>query len=135
MMENDKVTKACTAEGLVARDSGGSRRVYVPRVDVYETKDSIVLVADMPGVDDKSLDITVEKDTLTIKGSVAAKGLKDHRVYHAEYGVGDYERIFRISDAVDHDHITASMKDGLLNVMLPKAEHAIAKKIPVTMMS
>jgi len=135
MVENDNVTKACTVENLVTRESGGARRVYVPRVDVYETKDSIVLVADMPGVDDQSVDITFEKDTLTIKGTVAANGLiKDHRVYHAEYGVGDYERVFRISDAVDHDHITAGMKDGLLNVMLPKAESAKAKKIPVTMM-
>jgi len=134
MAENKVGTKECTAESLTARESSGAKRIYMPRVDVYETKDSIVLVADMPGVDDKSLDITLEKDTLRIKGTVATDGLKDHRVYRVEYGVGDYERVFRIGEAVDHDHIAASMKDGLLNVMLPKAEAVKAKKIPVTMM-
>jgi HSP20 family protein len=134
MVKNDRITKACTAEGLVSRDSGGTRRVYVPRVDAYETQDTIVLVADMPGVDDHSVNITFEKDTLTIKGSAASNDLKDHRVYYAEYGLGDYERVFKISEHVDHDRITASVKDGLLSVTLPKAEGAKARKIPVTMM-
>jgi len=119
-------------QGAVCREADKPRGVYLPRVDVYETKDAIVLLADMPGVDDKSVDITLEKDVLTIRGSVAANGLKDHGIYYAEYGVGDYERAFSISDEVDREHISAKVKDGLLNVLLPKIENAKVKKIAVT---
>ena len=116
-------------------EEGTARRVYVPSVDVYETRDAVVLLADMPGVDDKSVDITLEKDILTIKGSVATSGFKDHSVYSAEYGVGDYARSFLISDDVDHDHIAARVKNGLLNVTLPKIEKAKVKKIAISTMS
>jgi HSP20 family molecular chaperone IbpA len=112
-----------------------TREVYVPSVDVYETKDSVVLLADMPGVDDKSVDITLEKDTLTIKGSIATNGFKDHSVYCAEYGIGDYARAFTISDEVDRDHIAATVKNGLLHVTLPKIEKAKVKKIAISTMS
>jgi HSP20 family molecular chaperone IbpA len=108
-----------------------SRKVYVPKVDIYETKDATVLVADMPGVDETSVDITLEKNILTITGSVEPDSYKDHTMAYAEYDVGDYQRAFTISDEVNREKIKASVKQGVLRLTLPKAEPVKAKKITI----
>lgn len=108
------------------------QRVYTPRVDIIEKKEYILLVADMPGVDEKSVDVTIEKDLLTIHGSVEPETHKNHRLAISEYGTGDYERTFTISDEIDREHIQASVKDGVLRLTLPKAEAAKTRHIPVT---
>ena len=107
------------------------RKVYIPRVDIYETKDSIVLIADMPGVDEKSVDIALEKNVLTIVGSVEQTNYKGYTIAYAEYETGDYERAFNISDEVDRDRIDAAVKNGVLKVTLHKAEKAKVKKIAI----
>ncbi|GAB4387337.1 MAG: Hsp20/alpha crystallin family protein [Thermodesulfovibrionales bacterium] len=107
------------------------RRVYRPTVDIIEKKDRILLLADMPGVDQKSLDITLEKNVLTIYGAVDAGVQEGYRLYHAEYGVGDYQRVFTLSEEVDRDRIEASLKNGVLRLVLPKAEAAKTRKIAV----
>ncbi|HVO66425.1 MAG TPA: Hsp20/alpha crystallin family protein [Syntrophales bacterium] len=107
------------------------RKVYVPQVDIYETKDSIVLVVDMPGVDEKSVDITLEKNVLTITGEVPQTDYKGYNISYAEYETGDYQRAFTISDEVDRDKINASVKNGVLKLTLTKAEKAKVKKIAI----
>ena len=107
-------------------------KVFVPRVDIRETKEAMVLVADMPGVDEKSVDITLEKNILTITGSVKPPLFKDHNIVHAEYDVGDFERAFTISDEIDRESIAATVKNGVLKVTLHKAEKVKAKKIAIT---
>jgi len=109
-----------------------AKKVYTPAVDIIEKKDTIVLLADMPGVDEKTVDITLEKDLLTIHGNVEEEFQKDHRLVLSEYGTGDYERTFTVSDEIDRDHIKATVKDGVLRLVLPKAETARTKRIPVT---
>jgi HSP20 family molecular chaperone IbpA len=104
--------------------------VYMPRVDIYEQDDTTVLVADMPGVDENSIDITLEKNVLTIRGFVE-EPLQGYGLAYGEYGVGDYERTFALSDEVDRNKIEASMKDGVLRLTLPKAEEARSRKISV----
>ncbi|HQK78842.1 MAG TPA: Hsp20/alpha crystallin family protein, partial [Syntrophales bacterium] len=74
-----------------------NRKVYVPKVDIYETKDAMVLIADMPGVDDKSVDITLEKNVLTITGNVESPAYEGKTLAYAEYDTGDYQRAFTIS--------------------------------------
>ena len=108
-----------------------SRKVYVPKVDIYVTKDATVLVADMPGVDETSVDITLEKNILTITGAVEPDSYKDHTMAYAEYDVGDYQRAFTISDEVNREKIKASVKQGVLRLTLPKAEPVKAKKITI----
>lgn len=108
-----------------------NRKVYVPRVDIYETKDAMVLIADMPGVDEKSVNITLERNVLTIRGQVAMEHYKGYSLGRAEYDLGDYERSFTLSDSMDGDRIDAAMKNGVLRLTLPKAEPAKAKKIAV----
>ncbi|HDH05458.1 MAG TPA: Hsp20/alpha crystallin family protein [Nitrospirae bacterium] len=107
-------------------------RVYTPAVDIIEKNNDIVLMADMPGVDENSVDITLEKDLLTIYGKVEPEIPENHRLVISEYGVGDYERTFTLSDEIDREHIRATVKDGVLKLVLPKAESAKTKKIPVT---
>lgn len=107
------------------------RRIYTPPVDIIERKDEIVVIADMPGVDDKSVDITLEKNVLTIYGMVDAEIPENHKLYLSEYGVGDYQRVFTLSDEVDREKIQATMSNGVLKLILPKAEIAKTKKIPV----
>jgi len=120
-----------TAQSPVETERTRNRRVYVPKVDIYETKDAIVLLADMPGVDENTVDITLEKNALTLKGTVEPVQFKDHSIAYAEYDTGDYERAFTISDAVDRDRIEAAVHNGVLKVTLYKAEPVKARKIAI----
>ena len=108
-----------------------NRKVYVPKVDIYETKDAMVLIADMPGVDDKSVDITLEKNVLTITGNVESPAYEGKTLAYAEYDTGDYQRAFTISDEVDQDRIEAAVENGVLRLTLPKVETAKIKKVAV----
>lgn len=106
-----------------------SRQVFVPRADIYETPDQVVLLVDMPGVASDGVDITLEKRTLAIRGYAADQQRENHRQIYAEYGAGDYERVFTLSEDIDRDGIEASQKDGVLRLVLPKAAPAKARKI------
>ncbi|GBE03326.1 spore protein SP21 [bacterium BMS3Abin09] len=108
-----------------------SKRLYVPPVDIIEGRDGLVLVADMPGVDENSVDITLEKNLLTIYGTVEPEIPRGHRMISSEYGIGDYQRTFILSDEIDGGKIEATVKNGVLRLTLPKAEAAKTRKIPV----
>jgi len=108
-----------------------NRRVFTPAVDIIEREDAIVVTADMPGVDDKNVDISLEKSVLTIAGKIEPEHYADHRISYAEYDVGDYRRSFTLSDMIDQTKIEAVMNQGALTLTLPKAEPAKLKKIQV----
>jgi HSP20 family protein len=128
-----------TAKDIQKKEAGGiegvertkARKVYTPDVDIVERKDDIVVTADMPGVDDKSIDITLEKNVLTIYGTVAPELPENHRLAVSEYGIGDYQRSFTLTDEVDRERIQASVKNGVLKIVLPKAEALKTRKIAV----
>lgn len=107
------------------------RKVYTPDVDIVERKDDILLLADMPGADETSVDITLEKNILTIFGRVTTEPPAGLRPAYSEYGVGDYQRAFTISEEVDRDRIQASVRNGVLRLVLPKAAVAKTRKIEV----
>ena len=108
------------------------RSVFKPDVDIMEQKDDTVLTADLPGVDERSLDITLEKSVITIRGTVTPEIPAGYRLVYGEYAVGDYERAFTLSDEVDKDRIQATVKNGVLKLVLPKAAAAKARRISVT---
>ncbi len=110
-----------------------NRTVFSPSVDIRETKEELVVYADIPGVPDDRVDITVEKGVLTIRGSVpeAEKG-GAHSLLLEEFETGDYERAFTLSNEVDQDNIRAAVKNGVLEIHLPKAGPAKARKIEVS---
>lgn len=108
-----------------------NRKVFVPKVDIFERGDDTILLADIPGVDEKSVDINLDKNVLTITGSIISDEIKDYRLAYAEYETGDYQRAFTLSNEIDIQKIEATVKNGLLRLVLPKAEAAKPKKITV----
>ena len=99
-------------------------KVYNPDVDIIERKDHIVVIADMPGVDEKSIDITLEKNILRIYGTVESEVPEKARLIYAEYGLGDYERVFTLSGEINREGIEAAVKNGVLKLTISKAEPA-----------
>lgn len=106
-------------------------RIFTPAVDIIERENHIVILADMPGVDEKSVDITLERNILSIYGRIEPEIPEGYKLIDSEYGVGDYQRTFSLSDEVDRGKIQATVRDGVLKLMLPKAEAAKARRIEV----
>jgi HSP20 family molecular chaperone IbpA len=104
---------------------------FRPPVDIIETSDELLLVADLPGATNESIDIDFEDGTLTIEGQVNPRYGEKTNFLLAEYGVGDFRRSFRVSEHIDAGRINADYKDGVLTVHLPKAEAAKPRKIQV----
>ncbi len=118
--------------GAVQRPESEIRRpVYTPNVDIYETAHEIVLLADLPGADEKSIDVTVEQNVLSIHARVRETLPQNFHLNYAEYGVGDYSRTFTLGDDIDRDRVEASYRDGVLTLRLPKTEAAKGRKISV----
>jgi len=109
-----------------------SRPVLTPAVDIVESNEELVLTADMPGVDNASVDVTLEQDVLTIEGRMADETLEGYSLGFHEYDHGDYRRVFTLATEIDRDRISAHVNDGVLRLVLPKAEPAKAKKIKVS---
>lgn len=105
------------------------RPVFLPPADIYETNDAIVVMAEMPGVGSDGVDITLERRVLTIRGRSGANGHSGYQRVYNEYADGDYERVFTLSEAIDREKIEATLRDGVLHLVLPKAEPARARKI------
>lgn len=108
-----------------------TRKAYVPSVDIIDNDNETTLLADMPGVDCDNIDITLEKDILTIKGKPNTEEYPGRSLAYSEYGIGDFQRSFSITDDVDRDGISASVIDGVLTVKIPKTTPT-TKKIAVS---
>jgi HSP20 family protein len=108
-----------------------TRKVFIPLVDIIETESMLSLVADLPGVDENGVDITIEKNVLTLKGTVNDDPPAGFQLGYEEYGIGDYERSFTLTNEIDRNAIHASMKDGVLRVTFPKVPQAAAHKVAV----
>lgn len=103
-----------------------------PAVDVVESSDSVVVKAELPGVDPKDVDISVSGDTLTIKGEKKEeKEEKGKSFYRVERSYGSFCRSVSLPTGVEADKAKADYKDGVLSVTLPKSEKVKAKKIPI----
>jgi HSP20 family molecular chaperone IbpA len=135
MSEETRDLQAQETEKREVAESGSERTrdrpAFVPRADIYETDDQIVVVADMPGVDENTVDITLENNVLTINGFVEPAPVEGYNLAYAEYRVGDYQRAFTLSDQIDREGIEATVKDGVLRLHLPKITEARIKKIAI----
>ncbi len=105
--------------------------VFTPDVDIYETQAEIVLVADMPGVAAEDLVIDLSENVLTVTGDARPQEGKSERAVLLEYAVGRYARKFTVGRDVDRDKIAATLENGVLTLVLPKAERAKPRKITV----
>ena len=104
-------------------------RYVTPAVDIYETDEGLVLLADMPGVEKDKLKVTVEDDILTIEGKVMEPLEADPE--WKEYTLNSYWRQFQLNDTVDQERLSARLKNGVLTLELPKAEKAKPKQVEV----
>lgn len=103
------------------------RQLYTPAVDIFENETSFILYADVPGADEQSVDITLEKDVLTINAKVKEEIPTGSKLRYAEYGIGDYRRSFTLGDRIDRDKIEATVKNGVLKVVLPRIEPVVRR--------
>ena len=105
--------------------------VFTPAVDIFETENELTVLADMPGVKAKDLDIDLRESVLTLSGEVEPSEGDNEVAVWKEYRTGKYFRQFSLSDEIDQDKIDAALKDGVLRLRLPKVEAATPRKIAV----
>jgi HSP20 family protein len=119
---------AAPAEGA---ERTRTRPIYAPRTDILETDDGLVILADMPGVSADGVDVTLERNVLTIRGRTEDDPPQGFSPVYIEYQPGDYERVFTLSEDIEAERIEAGVKDGVLRLFLPKAGPAQTKRIRV----
>jgi HSP20 family molecular chaperone IbpA len=121
-----------TEKQVVRRgESAEELQTLLPRVDVFENKDGILLLADMPGVPKDKLELRVENDTLLIEGEIAPDTPENMEPVYAEVRLSRYRRAFSLSSELDTSRIDAQLRDGVLNLRIPKHAHAQPRKIEV----
>jgi HSP20 family molecular chaperone IbpA len=106
-------------------------RMFIPVTDIFETPEALTVVLEMPGVDRNSIEANVENDIVTIEGRIDFTKYEGMQPVYTEYNVGHYARSFQISNKIDQGKISAEMKDGVVTLVLPKAEQAKPRKIKV----
>lgn len=122
-----------TASGVEVLEPERTRRgvTYRPDIDIYETDDEIVLVADVPGASAEDVDLRFENGMLDLRVGVRERRAPDASYLFYEYGVGDFFRTFQVTEDVDPGRISAEITDGVLIVHLPKIEAAKPRRIEV----
>lgn len=111
---------------------GGVASAWSPPVDIYETADSLMLKAELPGLSKEDIDIQVRDNRLTLKGERRhEKEVKEENYLRVERAYGAFQRVFSLPTDIQPDKIRATFKDGVLEVSIPKAEAAKPKHIKV----
>jgi len=119
----------------VKKEAGEGTRpgpVFIPAVDILENEKELTILADMPGVDSKNVDIDIRENKLPIIGRIDAIEKEKEITIYKEFNWGDYFRQFTLSDLINQEKITAKMDNGVLRLVLSKAEKAKPQKIKVT---
>ena len=106
-------------------------RTFVPKVDILETESGLRLWAELPGVDERSIEVEVVDGVLAIRGRVATGEYESLEPLYTEYGVGDFDARFRLSNAIDGERIQAKLKNGVLELDLPKVAAAKPRRIEI----
>jgi HSP20 family molecular chaperone IbpA len=123
---------------LPAQAAGGTSRgrrfagLRRPGVDIFETADELMLVADLPGAEPGSIDVSLERGILTIEAGIRTREPARGRSLVQEFGAAGFQRRFEIDDTIDPEAVSADYRDGSLTVHLPKARQARRRQIPVT---
>ena len=128
--EAKEMTKAQKQE-LSGAEATRPGRLFTPAVDILETKEAIMVLADMPGVKTDGLSIDLRENVLTIDGAVEETEAENEQALLREYDSGSFHRQFRLSNKIDQGKIDATLLDGVLRLTLPKAEAARPRKIEV----
>jgi HSP20 family molecular chaperone IbpA len=128
-MTEKNIANLETASALSRETTRKNDQYISPSVDIFETDEGLTLIADMPGLDDDSLDVTIDQGVLTLQGNAPA-GSGD---YHTrEFAMAGYWRQFLLSDIFDAEQAEATIRQGVMTLKIPKAEKAKPKRIEVS---
>jgi HSP20 family molecular chaperone IbpA len=128
---NHPVETTTETKELVPEQQTRPGRSYRPQVDIIETEDSLWLRADMPGVDERSVEVSLEDGVLTLQGLVSLDEYDALEPVYTEYNVGNWEHRFRLGNRIDADRIAAKVQHGVLELQLPKAASAQPRRIEI----
>ena len=118
--------------GRPAQQPGSMERVWAPAVDVYETKDALMVVAELPGLDEKDIHLSIIGDVLSVRGERQwNQEVKQESYYRGERWYGKFERSLPLPMPVQADKVTAKYRDGVLTITLPKVEEIRPKEIKI----
>lgn len=120
-------------DGVFGRPAAGQPgRLWSPLVDMYETKDELVLTVELPGVREQDVTVSITGDLLAVKGERRfERDVKDQSVLHLERASGKFERLVQLPMPVQADKVKATYRDGVLEVKLPKVEEVKPKEIKI----
>jgi HSP20 family protein len=107
-------------------------RTFMPTADIYEDRDFLKVILEMPGVEKGNVNVRVEEGVLVVEGRLDLTKYRGLQPLYTEYNIGNYARSFRLSNAIDQDKIGAELKDGVLSLTLSKAEKAKPRTIQVS---
>jgi HSP20 family molecular chaperone IbpA len=107
-------------------------RYYVPYADIFESEEALSVVMEVPGVEKKGLNVTLENDVLRIDARIDFSKYEGMEPVYTEYNVGHYTRSFTLSNKIDRDRISAELDDGVLTLTLPKAMEAQPRRIQIS---
>ena len=107
-------------------------RDFVPVTDIFETEQALTVVLEMPGVSKESVEVGVENDVITITGRIDSSKYEGLQPLYTEYNIGNYSRSFQISSKIEQEGIKAELKDGVMTLVLPKAEKTMPRRISVS---
>jgi HSP20 family protein len=128
-MTEQKIVKRQESSPTVREEMRSQSRYLTPPVDIFETNENLVLIADMPGVEKDGLVINMEKGILTLKGEM--KLAKKGQLLFHEFSSDNYYRQFKISEDIDMDKASADFDNGILTLTMPKSEAAKPKRIEI----
>ena len=106
-------------------------RYYVQNTDILETDDALTVVMEIPGVEKKNVDVSIENNVLRVEGRIDFSKYGGMEPLYTEYNVGHFARAFTLSDKIDQQQITAQLDDGVLTLTLKKAKEAMPRKIAI----
>ena len=107
-------------------------RYYIPYTDIHETDEALTVVMEMPGVEKKDINVSLENDVLRVDGQIDfGKKYEGMEPVYTEGNVGPYTRSFTLSNRIDQEKISAQLKDGVLTLTLPKAKEALLRRISI----
>ena len=113
--------------------SGLASGAWFPPVDIYETGDTIILKAEIPGVDRKNVSLEVRENVITLKGERKfSKNLGEENYHRMERFYGTFSRAFSLPNVVDKAAVTANFKDGVLEIMVPKVVEESSSSVKIT---
>ena len=107
-------------------------RYFVPNADIFETGDALTVVMEVPGVEKKDLDVSLEDGVLRVEGRIDFTKYDGFEPLYAEYNIGHYSREFALSDKIDSTGISAELSDGVLTLSLKKVKDATPRRIAIT---